>query len=137
MAFASFCVPNQVISPKRCSTTRVTAPGKLTLRVSAVATSSTSNSLYEVLGIQMGATFQEIKTAYRSLARITHPDAVTSSSAAGDEFIRLHSAYSTLSDPKKRADYDRKLFWGTPMLSETRFSNYSSRSRNWETDQCW
>ncbi|KAB1199456.1 Chaperone protein dnaJ 11, chloroplastic [Morella rubra] len=96
-------------------------------------------SLYEILGIPTGATGQEIKAAYRRLARTCHPDVVAATdrknSSAG-EFIRIHSAYSTLSDPEKRADYDRQLFGRyRPLTAASRFSGYTRR--NWETDQCW
>ncbi|XP_071692788.1 chaperone protein dnaJ 11, chloroplastic-like isoform X2 [Rutidosis leptorrhynchoides] len=99
-------------------------------------------SLYEVLGISTVATELEIKTAYRQLARISHPDVKNCSS--GEEFIKIHDAYSTLSDPDKRADYDRRLNrsrsfssggGGRQMNSYNGFSGYSGR--NWETDQCW
>ncbi|KAI3724384.1 hypothetical protein L2E82_36158 [Cichorium intybus] len=70
----------------------------------------------------------EVKAAYRRLARVLHPD-VGSSNSSADEFMKVHSAYSTLSDPAKRADYDRSLV-------QMRFSG-SYRSRRWETDQCW
>ncbi|MDG6100410.1 J domain-containing protein, partial [Alteromonas sp. ZYF713] len=63
-------------------------------------------SLYEILGISNGATETEIKTAYRRLARISHPDV---KNCSGEEFIKIHSAYSTLSDPDKRVAYDRRL----------------------------
>ncbi|KVI02930.1 chaperone protein dnaJ 11, chloroplastic-like [Cynara cardunculus var. scolymus] len=98
-------------------------------------------SLYEILGISMGATEGEIKTAYRRLARISHPDVKDSS---GEEFMKIHAAYSTLSDPGKRADYDRRLFRThrsrsyssvRPSSSYNGFNGYSGR--NWETDQCW
>ncbi|PSS17964.1 Chaperone protein dnaJ 11 like [Actinidia chinensis var. chinensis] len=101
---------------------------------------ATSTSLYEVLGIHMGATCLEVKTAYRRLARVSHPDVASDGrkDASADEFIRIHAAYSTLSDPEKRADYDRTLIWrrsmsGTP--SACVLSGYARRS--WETDQCW
>ncbi|XAR73773.1 hypothetical protein NMG60_11007853 [Bertholletia excelsa] len=107
------------------------------------------SSLYEVLGIPMGASGEEIKLAYRKLARICHPDvaAVDGKISSADEFIKIHAAYSTLSDPEKRADYDRKLFrryrpigaysgsLGSPSPAISRFSGYTRR--NWETDQCW
>ncbi|KAI3518070.1 hypothetical protein L1887_06443 [Cichorium endivia] len=86
------------------------------------------SSLYEVLGVQIGADIGEVKAAYRRLARVLHPD-VGSSDSSADEFMKVHSAYSTLSDPAKRADYDRSLV-------QMRFSG-SYRSRRWETDQCW
>ncbi|GJV94761.1 DnaJ domain-containing protein [Tanacetum coccineum] len=94
--------------------------------------SSTPSSLYEVLGIQMGADKGEIKAAYRKLARIYHPD-VGSHDSSADEFMKVHSAYATLSDPGKRADYDRTLFVRPKMT--VGYSGYSGR--RWETDQCW
>lgn len=107
------------------------------------------SSLYEVLGIPMGASGQEIKAAYRKLARIFHPDAaaIDRKGSSADEFMKIHAAYSTLSDPEKRADYDRKLFLryrpvgaysvisASPATPVSRFSGYTRR--NWETDQCW
>ncbi|KAL3525269.1 hypothetical protein ACH5RR_013641 [Cinchona calisaya] len=102
-------------------------------------------SFYEVLGIPMRATGGEIKAAYRRLAKGCHPDVAgdDEKSSSADEFMKVHAAYSTLSDPDKRADYDRGLFWNrrgvqfhsTPSPTMSRFSGYSGR--NWETDQCW
>ncbi|KAI3712819.1 hypothetical protein L1987_71385 [Smallanthus sonchifolius] len=98
-------------------------------------------SLYRILGISTEATGSEIKTAYRRLARTSHPDVKDSS---GEEFMKIHDAYSTLSDPDKRADYDRRLvrttrsrsFSGVSITSSYNgFNGYSGR--NWETDQCW
>ncbi|KAJ0085519.1 hypothetical protein Patl1_09534 [Pistacia atlantica] len=114
---------------------------------------SPAASLYEVLGIQMGATCQEIKTAYRKLARVLHPDVAANRQKeyTAYDFMKVHEAYETLSDPEKRADYDRSLFkrrnpvsspfamsgGATTMAtsSNSRFSGYTRRS--WETDQCW
>jgi len=58
---------------------------------------------YETLGVQKGATKDEIKKAFRTLASKYHPDKKT-----GDEakFKEISEAYSTLSDDKKRAEYD-------------------------------
>lgn len=98
-------------------------------------------SLYEVLGIRMSASGNEIKAAYRRLARVCHPDAVAINQKQDSacEFMKIHAAYSTLSDPHKRANYDRDLFsqhrpFGS-VGAMSGFSGYSSR--NWETDQCW
>ena len=113
---------------------------------------STTSSLYEVLGIQAGATCQEIKAAYRRLARVVHPDVASNGqrgqTSAGDRFMKVHEAYATLSDPEKRADYDRVLYSRRPTVSysplgmstctdtmASRFSGYARR--RWETDQCW
>ncbi|KAK9284104.1 hypothetical protein L1049_023271 [Liquidambar formosana] len=105
-------------------------------------------SLYEILGISMGANNQEIKAAYRRLARTSHPDvaAIDRKDSSADAFMKIHAAYSTLSDPEKRADYDRKLFRrhrpfesfsgiSSPVTAMSGFSGYTRR--NWETDQCW
>ncbi|KAM0057584.1 putative DnaJ domain, Chaperone J-domain superfamily [Helianthus debilis subsp. tardiflorus] len=96
---------------------------------------SPPSSLYGILGISMEATESEIKTAYRRLARTSHPDVNDSS---GEEFMKIHAAYSTLSDPDKRADYDRRIFRTSrsqTYSSGNGFNGYSGR--NWETDQCW
>ncbi|XP_059623492.1 chaperone protein dnaJ 11, chloroplastic-like [Cornus florida] len=106
-------------------------------------------SFYEVLGIPIGSTAQDIKAAYRRLARICHPDVAADhrKDSSADEFMRIHSAYLTLSDPEKRAVYDQKLFRqyrpigayagisASPGKSRSGFSGFTRR--NWETDQCW
>ncbi|OAY60872.1 chaperone protein dnaJ 11, chloroplastic [Manihot esculenta] len=93
-------------------------------------------SPYEILGIPVGATSQDIKTAYRRLARTCHPDvaALDRKDTSADDFMKIHAAYSTLSDPEKRAVYDRKFIRRNRPLT-TSFSGY--HGRNWETDQCW
>jgi DnaJ-class molecular chaperone len=97
-------------------------------------------TLYEVLGLRAGATGGEIKAAYRRLARERHPDVVAG--AAGDDFIRLHDAYATLSDPDARARYDRDvvaLAYAQPPASRpsSPHSFWGRPRRTWETDQCW
>lgn len=95
-------------------------------------------SFYDVLGIQVGATSEEVKTAYRRLARVCHPDvaAVRRKDSAG-EFMRIHAAYSTLSDPQKRAAYDGKLYRRVRPLTAVSSGGLGYRGRSWETDQCW
>ncbi|XP_024165696.1 chaperone protein dnaJ 11, chloroplastic [Rosa chinensis] len=98
----------------------------------------TNPSLYEVLGIHTGATCQEIKTAYRRLARVVHPDATAANGqSSSDEFMKVHEAYATLSDAQKRADYDRRMLIRRPVPMSSSFSMSSSTGRRWETDQCW
>lgn len=58
---------------------------------------------YDVLGITTSATSDEIRSAYRRLARTLHPDL---NPHAGDRFKQVTEAYSVLSDPAKRATYD-------------------------------
>ncbi|ERN13386.1 hypothetical protein AMTRI_Chr09g41660 [Amborella trichopoda] len=95
-----------------------------------------TTSLYEVLSLPSGASTAEIKAAYRRLVRLCHPDVAKDTST--DAFIRINSAYTTLSDPQKRADYDRKFvfrqFYSSPLSPQT--SSFRVR-RTWETDQCW
>ena len=61
---------------------------------------------YEVLGIGRGAGDDQIKSAYRKLARKYHPD-VNKSAGASDKFKEATEAYEILSDPKKRNIYDQ------------------------------
>jgi len=66
------------------------------------------SSLYAVLGIRKAATLEELKTAFRRLARQWHPD-VCKESNAHEVFQRINHAYQTLSDENKRARYDAGL----------------------------
>lgn len=96
-------------------------------------------SLYEILGIPVGATCQEIKSAYRRLVRIRHPDvvAIERKETSADEFMKIHTAYNTLSDPAKRAVYDQKILRRSRPLTGATAGYSGYRGRNWETDQCW
>jgi molecular chaperone DnaJ len=66
-----------------------------------------TRDLYEILGIDRRATQDEIKQAYRRLARETHPDVRRDDPGATDRFKEINEAYSVLSDPAKRSQYDR------------------------------
>lgn len=63
--------------------------------------------LYETLGVARTASDAEIKKAYRQLARRYHPDANPDDPAAEAKFKEIAQAYEVLSDPDKRARYDR------------------------------
>ena len=65
------------------------------------------DDLYEILGLEAGASFEAIRAAYRRLARQMHPD--VAGSQAGDQFILINRAYETLIDPCRRSDYDRRF----------------------------
>ena len=61
---------------------------------------------YEVLGVSRNATQEEIKRAYKRLARQYHPD-LNKSPDAEEKFKEINEAYQVLGDPEKRAQYDR------------------------------
>ncbi len=61
---------------------------------------------YEVLGVDRNASQDEIKRAYRSLARRYHPDANKDDPTAEEKIKEINEAYEVLSDPEKRARYD-------------------------------
>jgi molecular chaperone DnaJ len=62
---------------------------------------------YKVLGVGKGASDQEIKKAYRKLARKYHPDQNHGDKAAEERFKEISQAHDVLSDPEKRKAYDR------------------------------
>ena len=63
-------------------------------------------SYYDILGIPKGASIAQIKAAYRTLARDTHPDLAPGDDAKSEAFKAAAEAYRVLSDPALRARYD-------------------------------
>jgi len=72
-----------------------------------LAESSTNH--YDVLGLKPTASASQIKSAYYQLSKKYHPDVAVSVDDAKEKFARLSSAYEVLSNPNKRALYDRTL----------------------------
>lgn len=66
-----------------------------------------TKDFYEVLGVSRTASADDIKRAYRGLARRHHPDVAENKVEAEHRFKEINEAYEVLSDPQKRAQYDR------------------------------
>ncbi|KAF3584443.1 hypothetical protein F2Q69_00031746 [Brassica cretica] len=96
-----------------------------------------ASSLYELLKVNETASLTEIKTAYRSLAKVYHPDA---SESDGRDFMEIHKAYATLADPTTRTIYDSTLVTRRRRVhagAMGRAGRVYTTTRRWETDQCW
>lgn len=62
---------------------------------------------YDILGVKKDASQEEIKKAYRRLARKYHPDLNPGNKSAEQKFKEINEAYEVIGDPKKRAEYDQ------------------------------
>jgi len=62
---------------------------------------------YKILEIEKDASEEDIKLAYRRLAKKFHPDLNKTDPEAKEKFIELHEAYDTLNDPQRRKIYDQ------------------------------
>lgn len=82
---------------------------------------------YTILGVSRDATVEEIKQAYRRLARKYHPDLNPGDQAAEEKFKELGEANEVLSDPDRRAQYDQySRFW-----NQSGFQGMASKVRSW------
>lgn len=80
-----------------------------------------SKSLYDTLGISSGASSDEIKKAYKRMARKYHPD-LNKEADAEEKFKEVNAAYEVLSDAQKRAQYDQ---YGDSMFGGQSFHDFS------------
>ena len=71
-----------------------------------------AKDFYDTLGVKKGASDEEIKKAYRKLARKWHPDANPGDAQAEERFKEIQEAYSVLSDADKRKQYDAGGMFG-------------------------
>ena len=79
---------------------------------------------YEVLGVSRNASEKEIKSAYRKLAKKYHPDSNQGNQDAENKFKEASEAYSVLSDPEKRKQYDQ---FGFAAFDEKRLACQQAR----------
>ncbi len=92
-----------------------------------------TKTFYEVLGVPEDASTEQIRDVYREIARIYHPDSnfyseIVPQKASNDQvqiFKIITAAYNTLTDPSKRAEYDKSV---APLL------NLKRRVKDWETE---
>jgi curved DNA-binding protein CbpA len=71
--------------------------------------SSGFTTYYDILRVARGTDPQSLRSAYRSLAQQYHPDKRPGSASAAHVMAALNEAYAVLSDPQKRASYDRTI----------------------------
>lgn len=85
-----------------------------------------SESLYETLGVSKSASADEIKKAYRRLARKYHPD-INKEPGAEEKFKEINAAYEILNDENKRKQYDT---YGDSMFGGQNFQDFARSSAN-------
>ena len=88
---------------------------------------SNKRDYYEVLGVSRSASEDELKKAFRRLAKQYHPDA-NKEQGAEARFIEVNEAYEVLSDPQKRAAYDRYGHAGVGNGSAAGFGDFAGFS---------
>jgi curved DNA-binding protein len=89
-----------------------------------------AKSLYETLGVSERASADEIKKAYRKLARKYHPD-VNKDEEAIEKFKEINAAYEILSDKKKKDEYD---MYGDQMFGGQNFHDFAQTQGNVDLD---
>lgn len=68
-----------------------------------------AENYYSILGVARDASAQDIKSAYRRLARELHPDKNAGDTKAAERFKEITRAHNVLGDPQKRRDYDSQM----------------------------
>lgn len=96
-------------------------------------------TFYDLLGISSEGTFEDVRAAYRRMARKYHPDVSPPDAAAENtrRFIEVQEAYETLSDPSRRATYDRALARGVCRLAFSASRRASSLYEDQEEKSGW
>ena len=92
---------------------------------------------YEILQVNEQCTNDELKSAYRKLARKWHPDVAGNTAEAVSKFKEINEAYEVLSDKVKRADYDRmnRLFYNYSSTKKATGNTTEPNFKNTNTQQ--
>ncbi len=85
---------------------------------------------YEILGVNSGASYAEIKSAFRRLAKVYHPD---KNPGGKEHFSIILKAYETLSDPKLKSSYDYRLAYNIPI--NTNSASKNAGTKTWGFDE--
>jgi DnaJ-class molecular chaperone len=96
----------------------------------AVRDDSCIMNVYELLGVDRDADIEDIKQAYRTLAKALHPDVNAGDEEASERFKEITAAYNLLADRNKRIEYDlTDALRGSP--------NRNPDAQPWEKDGAW
>ncbi|MCH8205247.1 MAG: DnaJ domain-containing protein, partial [Candidatus Hydrogenedentes bacterium] len=74
---------------------------------------TTQQDYYETIGVKSDATEEEIRSAYRDLARKYHPDKTGGDKAAEEKLKEINAVYDVLKNAGKRKEYDQQRAYGT------------------------
>ncbi len=86
---------------------------------------------YEILGLSNTASIAEVKSAFRNLAKLYHPDV---NPDGRERFVLILKAYEILSDPQQKYIYDSRIRTGNPQQSRSQ-SNNATKEKNWKFDE--
>ena len=101
---------------------------------------ATKKDYYEILGVKKSASAEEIRKAFRKLARKYHPDVNPGDKTAEEKFKALSEANDVLSDPKKRKIYDQVGYYSDnidPAAAEAYARGGASRRRRFRRFPRW